>query len=554
MTALRPRHQRLVWAIFAVAALLVIDALAWATFEALGVEAREAAATAEAAHQQSLRLALWRMDATIAPIIAREAARAATADPADAVTDPLVRTRYSIDSLGRISGQADADAVADALSTLAAQPEAAAESLRAARDLRQLSDLLATGRVLPAGKQAPPDIAAPAAERLAEAEADANPAADVIDNQKRLMVFNRSTTAASVPPRVEIGPLEPRWITLEPRPELVFTRRVTLDGAAFDQGVWIDWPALRGELLAGIVDLFPDAELIPTVALGDGAAPLASIPATLRITRAALPTRTMTPLRLTLAVAWLATLTALTGVGLALASSARVAARRAAFVSAVAHELRTPLTGFRLHADLLASGALAADEPARHAAALAISADAARLSRIVDDVLDAARRGDAHDHRAQTKPSPGLDLDAARALLAGLASDAAADLTWPEPAPTGRLALTAPDLERIARNLLENARIHAAPPVTVAAAVTATHVIITIRDHGPGLDAAARRRLFQPFERGPDAAARPGLGLGLWIARDLARRAGGDLRPADPQPARGAALAISLPFTRDPKG
>src|SRR5436190_18824698 len=67
-------HRRL-WILFAAGALIVIIALAWVTLRVLDLERREAQARADAQQQESLRLALWRMDSWFSPRLAREAAR-----------------------------------------------------------------------------------------------------------------------------------------------------------------------------------------------------------------------------------------------------------------------------------------------------------------------------------------------------------------------------------------------------------------------------------------------------------------------------------------------
>lgn len=73
-------------------------------------------------------------------------------------------------------------------------------------------------------------------------------------------------------------------------------------------------------------------------------------------------------------------------------------------------------------------------------------------------------------------------------------------------------------------------------------------VRVVVRDHGPGVPAGDRERIFERFARG-DAAQAPGFGLGLAIARELARRMDGDLA-LEPQPG-GAVFVLSLPAAPD---
>jgi signal transduction histidine kinase len=103
---------------------------------------------------------------------------------------------------------------------------------------------------------------------------------------------------------------------------------------------------------------------------------------------------------------------------------------------------------------------------------------------------------------------------------------------------------------RILVNLADNAAKYAAAGGRVELTITAGAAIeIRLRDFGPGLDAATRRRLFQPFHRSAEAAAgsAPGVGLGLALGRRLARAMGGDLRADVPADGRGLVMVLSLP-------
>ena len=81
-------------------------------------------------------------------------------------------------------------------------------------------------------------------------------------------------------------------------------------------------------------------------------------------------------------------------------------------------------------------------------------------------------------------------------------------------------------IERVVSNLIVNASRYGAPPVVITAAQSDNHLRITVEDHGRGVPPELERRLFERFERGPDAR---GSGLGLSIARAYARAHGGDV-------------------------
>ena len=74
------------------------------------------------------------------------------------------------------------------------------------------------------------------------------------------------------------------------------------------------------------------------------------------------------------------------------------------------------------------------------------------------------------------------------------------------------------------------------------------HVQISLRDHGPGISAAGRKRLFQPFSKSVHEAANtaPGVGLGLALSRRLAHDLGGKLQLQSPA-GGGAEFVLTLP-------
>jgi signal transduction histidine kinase len=159
-----------------------------------------------------------------------------------------------------------------------------------------------------------------------------------------------------------------------------------------------------------------------------------------------------------------------------------------------------------------------------------------RLRRLTDDFLDLARE-------------PVLSF--APVDLAALAADAARGLGRAHPAvavevkvPALAVQADAARLRQILANLLENAARAGALAVRIEAAASGGCARVEVRDDGPGVDAAVRERLFDPFVSG---RAR-GAGLGLAIARRIAERHGGALELADPGPP-GAAFALTLPLS-----
>src|SRR5262249_55061890 len=104
-------------------------------------------------------------------------------------------------------------------------------------------------------------------------------------------------------------------------------------------------------------------------------------------------------------------------------------------------------------------------------------------------------------------------------------------------------------LGRALANLLDNACKFTprGGVVELTLSARAGHAEVVVRDDGPGLDGPTRAHLFERFQRGAGARGEAeGFGLGLAVARDLARALGGDLQLVDS--ARGAAFALTVPL------
>jgi two-component system sensor histidine kinase MprB len=115
---------------------------------------------------------------------------------------------------------------------------------------------------------------------------------------------------------------------------------------------------------------------------------------------------------------------------------------------------------------------------------------------------------------------------------------------WDEQLEPTRIDAVPERIERAVWNLLENAGKWSTngKPVEVRLA----HGELTVRDHGPGIAAEDRERIFDRFYRAPAARSLPGSGLGLAIVREVAEAHGGTVTAEDP-PGGGAQLRLRLP-------
>ena len=106
-------------------------------------------------------------------------------------------------------------------------------------------------------------------------------------------------------------------------------------------------------------------------------------------------------------------------------------------------------------------------------------------------------------------------------------------------------------LRRVVRNLLENARRHAAGDISLTLAKTDGEAVIRVCDRGPGVPPALRERIFEPFYRLPGSAEREGgVGLGLALVKAITQRHGGTVR-CENRPEGGACFVVQLPLAPD---
>jgi signal transduction histidine kinase len=225
------------------------------------------------------------------------------------------------------------------------------------------------------------------------------------------------------------------------------------------------------------------------------------------------------------------------------AQRAESATRR--FLVDAAHELRTPIAGIQVAAEQLAHGASEHQDDGQYRRASLLLSDARRAGRLVSDMLDLSRidAGLALElHDVDVAAVLGREADRA-AMLAPQVRVARTGLT------TLHLDADATRLSQIVSNLLDNARRYtpAGGAITVDLRAPEGLAEITITDTGPGIPDDQRDNIFERLVRLDPGRARDhgGAGLGLAIARALARAHGGELACL---PHRGGAqFRLTLP-------
>jgi sigma-B regulation protein RsbU (phosphoserine phosphatase) len=203
------------------------------------------------------------------------------------------------------------------------------------------------------------------------------------------------------------------------------------------------------------------------------------------------------------------------------------AALREQFIAVLGHDLRNPLAAITSGASLLKRMPL--DERSLTIAGL-MHESAMRMAALIDNVLDFARG----------RLGGGLTLDlvqnvAVQAVLDQVIAELRASA--PDRVIETRYALQEPvalDPQRVAQlfsNLLGNALTHGTggEPIRVTATSANGHFELTVANASEPIPPQAMGRLFHPFFRGADRPSRQGLGLGLYIASEIARAHGGEI-------------------------
>jgi len=220
---------------------------------------------------------------------------------------------------------------------------------------------------------------------------------------------------------------------------------------------------------------------------------------------------------------------------------ARANELRTALLAAVSHDLRTPLASIKTAVTGLLQDDVALPPEAAAELLATIDEQTDRLDRLVGNLLDMSRLQTG----ALSLHSRAIGMDeVVPAALASLGDHGrGVQVEVPETLP--RIQADPGLLERAVANVVANALAWSPPdrPVQVTAAHHGDQVELQIIDHGPGIPASDRGRLFQPFQRLGDAGG--GVGLGLAVARGFLDAMHGQITPDD-TPGGGLTMRIRL--------
>ncbi len=225
----------------------------------------------------------------------------------------------------------------------------------------------------------------------------------------------------------------------------------------------------------------------------------------------------------------------------------RLSSLRADFVSLVSHELRSPMAAVIGSARTLQARWRELRPEQREAFLAVIADETSRLSALVGDVLDTSRI------EAGTFGYRFGDVDLADVLRESVASAEIGQdevrLTTDFPAGLPSVRGDAERLRQLVDNLISNAIKYSdsGGEVQVDARTDDGHVLVRVRDSGPGIQHEHQAQIFEKFGRA-GGSNKPGTGLGLFLARSFAEAHGGSLH-VESEPGEGALFLLRLPLS-----
>ena len=237
----------------------------------------------------------------------------------------------------------------------------------------------------------------------------------------------------------------------------------------------------------------------------------------------------------TLTLIWSMVLLGAAGVIWLMLGTFRLEQRRGDFVSAVTHELRTPLTSFSLYTEMLEDGMVPEQKKPEYYANM--QRECRRLEHLIENVLSYSRLQRNAIRRARdTLTCQELFEPIAEKIERRLReADISFSFALAQPIRILPIHTDAVSVEQIMDNLTSNAIKYAKgenAKVQLTVQADRHNIVIRFRDNGPGISPKNRKLVFKPFRRTKDAtnSRKPGVGLGLALARDTARSLGGDLK------------------------
>jgi len=223
--------------------------------------------------------------------------------------------------------------------------------------------------------------------------------------------------------------------------------------------------------------------------------------------------------------------------------------RRQRFAADISHELRTPVTSIRGFVRALRDGVVPDKDVPRYLRI--IDGETTRLARLIDDLLQLSRLEAGRLDLRRTEIDPGELLEEAGERFREQAESWGVRLSVEHDEGLPAVKADPERIDQILDNLVVNALRHVerGGNVTLEGRLREGSVELLVRDDGPGIPPEDLPFVFERHFRGRESTGMGGLGLGLAIARELARAHGGDVR-AENHPAGGSVFTVVLPIPR----
>jgi two-component system OmpR family sensor kinase len=220
---------------------------------------------------------------------------------------------------------------------------------------------------------------------------------------------------------------------------------------------------------------------------------------------------------------------------------------KSAFMRMTTHELRRPLGIANGYVSMMQDGTFGPSPEPFQEAVQKIGAGVREMASLVDSLATIARLEDRADALLRRTCRLG-HLVAEAGTIARLDADAK-DIVIDErlPEPDIMVSVDRDRLRIAVLNLMGNAVKHSPPATTVTVEVwaEAAHAFIRVDDEGPGIDPADAEQVFEPWYRAPGISA-PGLGLGLYVVRQVVELHGGRVT-LERRPNKGTTATIAIP-------
>lgn len=337
--------------------------------------------------------------------------------------------------------------------------------------------------------------------------------------------------------------------------KLLLARQLRMDEVAIE-GWELDWNKLQLEMKEQISDLLPNAEFRAVVDVATQSSPdmLVSIPCLLIPGSVAgnfedTVSNKVLPVQYVLLALWLGVITAAGATGFLLGGALRLSDRRAAFVAAVTHELRTPLTTLQLYSEMLGSGMIQSEET-KQSYLQTLQNEVQRIVHLVENVFAYARLEKGRKPRSFERIALSDLMSRSSIRLQKLAERAEMELVVePSEAWEAEIVGDSSMIEQILVNLVDNAGKYAKDAddrrIFLIASEEANFIHVAVEDRGDGFAKLKSRQ--SPFSKSVQQAAEsaPGIGLGLAISQRFAHELGGKLLIGNTE--NGAKVTLILP-------